>query len=57
MGSIELVDTFPFWKAVLWIFYPIATIMVLEFVSDLTDNDDDDFDGGKMIPAYQGARG
>ena len=57
MGSIELVDTFPFWKAVLWIFYPIATILVLEFVSDLTDNDDDDFDGGKMIPAYQGARG
>ena len=57
MGSIELVDTFPFWKAVLWIFYPIATILVLEFVSDLTDNDDDDFDGGKMIPAYQGVRG
>ena len=57
MGEIELVDTFPFWKAVLWIFYPIATILVIEFVSDLSDNDDDDFDGGKMIPAYQGARG
>ena len=57
MGEIELVDTFPFWKAVLWIFYPIATILVLEFLSDLSDNDDDDFDGGKMIPAYQGARG
>ena len=57
MGEIELVDTFPFWKAVLWIFYPIATILVLEFLSDLSDNDDDDFDGGKMIPAYQGTRG
>ena len=49
-------DTFPIWKAVLWIFYPIAALVMVELL--LRGFDDDD--GGKgirirsreMVPAY-----
>jgi hypothetical protein len=48
-------DTFPIWKAVLWIFYPMAALVLLRGFDD-----DDDDDGGKgirirsreMAPAY-----
>ena len=50
-------DTFPIWKAVLWIFYPMAALVMVELL--LRGFDDDD-DGGKgirirsreMVPAY-----
>jgi hypothetical protein len=49
-------DTFPIWKAVLWIFYPMAALVMMELL--LRGFDDDD--GGKgirirqeeMTPAY-----
>ena len=52
------VDTFPIWKAVLWIFYPMAALVMVELV--LRGFDDDDDEGGKgirifkeeMTPAY-----
>ena len=56
-------DTFPIWKAVLWIFYPMAALVMVELLLrgfDDDDDDDDDDDGGKgirirsreMTPAY-----
>ena len=52
-------DTFPIWKAVLWIFYPMAALVMVELVLRGFDDDDDD-EGGKgirifkedMTPAY-----
>ena len=49
-------DTFPIWKAVLWIFYPMAALVMVELL--LRGFDDDE--GGKgirifkeeMTPAY-----
>ncbi len=49
-------DTFPIWKAVLWIFYPMAALVLVELL--LRGFDDDDDEGGKgiriarMQPAY-----
>ena len=52
-------DTFPIWKAVLWIFYHMAALVMVELLLRGFDDDDDD-DGGKgirfrsreMTPAY-----
>ena len=52
-------DTFPIWKAVLWIFYPMAALVMVELLLRGFDDDADD-DGGKrirfrqeeMTPAY-----
>tara|TARA_B100000965_G_scaffold202788_1_gene169327 strand:- start:647 stop:814 length:168 start_codon:yes stop_codon:yes gene_type:complete len=51
-----VVDTFPIWKAVAWIFYPMALLVAVELLLRVAnDDDDDDRDGGKMVPAYMGA--
>ena len=52
-------DTFPIWKAVIWIFYRMAALVMVELLLRGFDDDDDD-DGGKgirirsreMTPAY-----
>ena len=49
------VDSFSAWKAILWCFYPMATLVLLELLARQID-DDDDQDGGKMIPALQGSQ-
>ncbi len=49
------VDSFPAWKAILWCFYPMAALVLLELLARQID-DDDDQDGGKMIPATQFAK-
>ena len=41
-------DTFPIWKAVLWIFYPMAALVIVELLLRGFDDDDDD-EGGKGI--------
>ena len=60
MGELQVAaDTFPIWKAVLWIFYPMAALVMFELLLRGFDDDDDD-DGGKgirirsqeMTPAY-----
>ena len=39
--------------AILWCFYPIALLVILEFfLGGGFDDDNDDQDGGMMIPAY-----
>ncbi len=45
-------DSFSIWKAILWCYYPIGIVVVLELLARAFD-DDDDQDGGKMIPAMQ----
>jgi len=45
------VESFPFWKAVLWCFYPMAALVMVELF--LRANDDDDDEGGKGIRIQQ----
>tara|TARA_S200000501_G_scaffold295356_1_gene281298 strand:+ start:173 stop:352 length:180 start_codon:yes stop_codon:yes gene_type:complete len=46
-------DTFPIWKAVLWIFYPMAMLVMAELLlRGFGDDDDDDPEGGVMSPVY-----
>ena len=47
-----VVDSFPIWKAVLWIFYPMAALMFVELLLRAL-NDDDDDEGGKGIRVAQ----
>ena len=49
MGELQVAtDTFPIWKAVLWIFFPMAALVMVELLLRGFDDDDDD-DGGKGI--------
>ena len=42
--------------AVLWVFYPMAALVVIELLLRAIDNDDDDDQGGGVLtPLYQGA--
>ena len=56
MSELQLVDSFPLWKAVLWCFYPIGAFLLLGLIASALPDDDDDFDGGKMIPILQPVR-
>tara|TARA_B100000700_G_C14939828_1_gene806214 strand:- start:1009 stop:1185 length:177 start_codon:yes stop_codon:yes gene_type:complete len=56
MSELQLVDSFPIWKAVLWCFYPMAVLILFELIVKALLDDDDDFGGGKMIPALQPVR-
>ena len=43
--------------ALLWCFYPIAILVLVElFLGGGVDDDNDDQDGGMLIPAYSSAR-
>ena len=53
MGELQVAaDTFPIWKAVLWIFYPMAALVMVELLLRGFDDDDDD-DGGKGVRVSQ----
>ena len=56
MSELQLVDSFPFWKAVLWCFYPMTALVIIELVARALPDDDDDFGGGKMIPVLRPVR-
>ena len=56
MSELELVDSFPAWKAVLWCLYPMLALALVELVIRSLPDDDDDFGGGKMIRALQPVR-
>ena len=56
MSELQFVDSFPIWKAVLWCFYPMVGLALIELISAAFPDDDDDFGGGKMIPVYQAVR-
>ena len=40
--------------AILWCFYPLALLLVIEFLlgGGFDDDNNDDQDGGMLIPAY-----
>ena len=46
------VESFSALKAILWCYYPFTVLIILELLARNFD-DDDDQDGGKMIPALQ----
>ena len=54
----QVTETISVFKAVLWIFYPMAALVLIELLLRTNDDDDDDFQGGKglrveqMQPAY-----
>ena len=49
-------DSFPVWKALAWVFYPMSVLVAVEMFFRVADDDDDDDDGGAvMTPVYQGA--
>ena len=53
MGELQAsLTSFSVWQAILWCFYPMTVLVVLELLARSFD-DDDDQDGGKMIPVYQ----
>jgi len=39
--------------AVLWVFYPMAALVLIEFILRAINDDDDDQDGGKGIRIQQ----
>ena len=54
MAEYEIAaQSFPIWKAVLWVFYPVGALVAIEYFLRSVDNDDDDDGGGGLaIPAY-----
>ena len=43
--------------AILWCFYPIAILVILELLlGEGFDDDNDDQDGGMLIPAYSSSK-
>ena len=55
-------DSFPIWKAILWCFYPVVTLVGIELFLRAVDDDDDDDGGGlgervddpQLVPLPQG---
>ena len=45
-------ESYPAWKAIIWCFYPITVLIIIDLITRDYDDDDDD-GGGMMIPAYQ----
>ena len=56
MSDFQLIDNLPIWKAVLWCFYPMAVLVLIELIARYFPDDDDDLGGGKMIRALQPVR-
>ena len=53
MGELQTsFNSFSIWHAVLWCYYPMAVLVAFELLARNID-DDDDQDGGKMVPALQ----
>ena len=57
MGDLSAAtDTISPLVAVLWVFYPMAALVLIELLlRTFSDDDDDDEGGGIMTPVYQGA--
>jgi len=50
MGDLSAAtDTITPFTAVLWIFYPMAALVLVELILRAINDDDDDQDGGKGI--------
>ena len=50
MGDLSAAtDTITPLTAVLWVFYPMAALVLVELILRTFNDDDDDFDGGKGV--------
>ncbi len=57
MGELQnSFDSFSIWQAILWCYYPMTVLVALELLARSID-DDDDQDGGKMVPVMQSSLG
>tara|TARA_Y100001968_G_C19217712_1_gene648038 strand:- start:472 stop:642 length:171 start_codon:yes stop_codon:yes gene_type:complete len=55
MVELEAISqSFPAWKAIIWCFYPITCLILIQLIVNIFDNDD--HDDGKFIPVYQGVQ-
>jgi len=56
MSDLSAASDITFFQAILYCFYPIGTLVLIELVLRAVNDDDDDQDGGKgiriMQPAY-----
>ena len=53
MGDYYSLSSISSLTAILWCFYPIAILVMLELLlGEDFDDDNDDQDGGMLIPAY-----
>ena len=57
MSELSLINDITPFQAILWCFYPIGFVVLIELALRTTkdDDNDDDPDGGVMAPVYQGA--
>ena len=54
MGGLEAAsDSISPLTAILWVFYPMATLVLIELILRAINDDDDDQDGGKGIRIRQ----
>tara|TARA_B100001109_G_scaffold53996_1_gene43460 strand:+ start:107 stop:301 length:195 start_codon:yes stop_codon:yes gene_type:complete len=54
MGDLSAAtDTISPLVAVLWVFYPMAALVLVELILRLINDDDDDQDGGKGVRVSQ----
>ena len=51
----QVAESFPIWKAILWCFYPMAALVLIELFLRAIDgnDDDDDTNGGKGMRVQQ----
>ena len=55
MGELVAEKSISPFMAIMWCFYPVALLVVIELFLRASDDDDDDPEGGVMAPVYQGA--
>ena len=53
MGDLSAADSISPLVAVLWVFYPMAALVLIELILRAINDDDDDQDGGKGIRVQQ----
>ena len=54
MGELHAVNDLTPFQAILWCFYPMAALVLIELIMRaVNDDDDDDFQGGKGVRARQ----
>tara|TARA_B100001250_G_scaffold299500_1_gene261111 strand:+ start:332 stop:523 length:192 start_codon:yes stop_codon:yes gene_type:complete len=53
MGELAATDSASPFLAILWVFYPMAVVVLLELLLRAFNNDDDDFGGGKGIRSQE----
>ena len=54
MGELETVESISAFKAILWVFYPMAALVLIELLLRAFNNDDDDdTNGGKGMRVQQ----